>query len=800
MIKEIDIESFGSFEGFLWNQVRGEANVVVPLKPLNIIYGRNYSGKTTLSRVIRSLQEGKLPWKYESAKFNIKVDGKEIGPADLTTHGLDVRVYNRDFVSENLSFLFDHRDGAIETFAIVGEENNRVLEQIEVITEQLGSTEEQKGSRYAAAQAAEFARTATKRAADAATAIDDKLRKQANDVIKWDKLFGEPNYNIGSIKQDIQYIRTHDLESLAEREKSIKQDVLKQSALPDVVEPPAFPKKLLAIERTASNLLTRYITPARPLEDLLSEPLLQTWVKEGIKHHQDVRDTCAFCRQGLPSGLWDILGSHFSAESQALESEIDACLDDVRTELVAALDYQPIQLGSVYASVRDDLTSAQSVLELSYATYVADLRALEKSLGIRKASLFQALAVPLIASDLRGADVATESVRRVVQSNNSTTRSLSNDQKQARIALRRDNVLAFIKTIDLEAEEQKLSELVDTAKQAAESLSLATIVNGELEARLSALEVQLKDERKGAERVNEYLGHYFGHSGLRLEAVDLADASGVKFQINRSGAPAYHLSEGECSLIAFCYFMAKLSAPESKGKDLIIYIDDPISSLDSNHLFFMFSLIDTLIARPVGRNADGSNRYGYKQLFISTHSLDFLRYLKRLTHGKKGRQSFMIERHGSGSSRISPMPTYLEDYATEFNYLFHQIYNCSDRVQVGGSQERFYSFGNNLRKFFETYSYFKYPFVVGDRTDDLEAINRFFANDPLSAGVANRLHNELSHLRGQFERGMRPVDIPEIRSLASQVIDRLQAVDPIQFAGLLRSIGVELQAPAPQAG
>lgn len=39
-------------------------------------------------------------------------------------------------------------------------------------------------------------------------------------------------------------------------------------------------------------------------------------------------------------------------------------------------------------------------------------------------------------------------------------------------------------------------------------------------------------------------------------------------------------------------FIAKLEEPESKGKDLIIYIDDPFSSLDGNHIFFMFSLIE----------------------------------------------------------------------------------------------------------------------------------------------------------------------------------------------------------------
>src|SRR5690606_39389208 len=64
----------------------------------------------------------------------------------------------------------------------------------------------------------------------------------------------------------------------------------------------------------------------------------------------------------------------------------------------------------------------------------------------------------------------------------------------------------------------------------------------------------------------------------------------------------------------------------------------PISSLDSNHIFFMFSLIESLIAKPV-KKADGSNTYRYKQLFISTHNLDFLKYLKRSEERRVGKES-----------------------------------------------------------------------------------------------------------------------------------------------------------------
>jgi len=66
--------------------------------------------------------------------------------------------------------------------------------------------------------------------------------------------------------------------------------------------------------------------------------------------------------------------------------------------------------------------------------------------------------------------------------------------------------------------------------------------------------------------------------------------------------------------------MAKLEDIETKGSKPIIWIDDPISSLDSNHIFFVYSLINSEIVA----------KDDFEQLFVSTHNLDFLKYLKRL--------------------------------------------------------------------------------------------------------------------------------------------------------------------------
>ena len=257
----------------------------------------------------------------------------------------------------------------------------------------------------------------------------------------------------------------------------------------------------------------------------------------------------------------------------------------------------------------------------------------------------------------------------------------------------------------------------------------------------------------------------------------------------RGDQKAYNLSEGERNLIAFAYFVAKLEDVETVSEKPIIWIDDPISSLDANHVFFIFSLIDQQIVA----------KHQWTQLFISTHNLDFLRYLKRLHTneltisylGKKGDikqrniqiQRFLLERQGN-SSTISVMPKYMKEHVTEFNYLFHQIYKCSQAST--DNYELFYNFGNNARKFLEAYLYYKYP---DNDTDSLHSKMKRFFSDNCAATTIDRIDNELSHLGGLIERGMSISDNAEIKKCAQYILDTIKRKDSEQYDAFCKSIG-----------
>ncbi len=803
VINQIDIASFGSFQGLEWKKtVRDTGKNVKSFQRLNILYGRNYSGKTTLSRVFRALETQKIPVNYVGSSFTVYGEKGNVAHTGLAGHNYDVRVYNRDFVTDNLSFLVNQEiGGVIKTFAIVGEQNKEIDDAIAAIEAKLGSVEGKAGVRFDL-EAKRKDRDRTRSAHTAASnGLDDKLRSHAAEKIKKNPNFRSPVYNIEHIRRDIATTSKPDFVALTTEEQAGRIKLLKQEALPDITGTLAVTLKLDYLTSTAEPLLSKTITPTKAIEELLKDSALQLWVKQGMGHHREKRSTCAFCRQDLPHDIWQVLDEHFSKESGDLETSLDAAITAVTNEISTIAGLNALTGAQFYADERTAFEASSKALSQALAVYKKDLEALKKSLETRKNNLFQPVALKAPSHDAKEIARHVANINALIATSNGKSVTLEKDKSAARDALRLADVFAFADAIAYDKELARIATLKTTADTAGTAFTDAEKEIRDAETEVQTLRAKQKDERKGAERVNALLNNFFGHDGIKLEARDGADKATVKFEITRNGKSAYNLSEGECSLIAFCYFIAKLDAPESKGKDLIIYIDDPISSLDGNHIFFMFSLIESLITKPV-KNLHGSNSYRYKQLFISTHNLDFLKYLKRLSipmkkvpAGEGGKtksvsdhEHFMIERNGA-LSNIMLMPSYLKDYITEFHYLFHQIYKCKDQGAAADNHEPFFGFGNNLRKFLEAFLFFKFPYH-DDKNDSFERIKKFFGEEEETAvALVNRLNNEFSHLEAVPDRGFKPVEIPEIAKVANYVLDKIYASDKVQYNSLLKSIG-----------
>ena len=786
MIKRLNIPNFGSFSRFDWRNLVKRGHEPPEFKRLNILFGRNYSGKTTLSRIFRSLEVGQLPENYPDPDFKIITDSGTLTPQNISSHSLDIRVYNTDFVNENLSFLI-REDGEIRPFALIGSGNKEIEKRIQDIEEELGDEERETGKKYKLVQMGDEYLEKKKKADKAEEELNNKLRHYANVHIKKNRIYGEVNYHINDIKRDITTIREESISALEPSEVEEKTKLLQETLLPSIEHRVSFTPNYKVLHKNSVAILATRLRPTKPIQYLLENVLLQAWVKDGVSHHRG-RNFCGFCGQDLPRDFWEKLNAHFNKESSDLESKIKRQLELLEQE-IKSLEIDLPRRGSFYSSVYSEFRDAAKELAATLSLYEAENRKLLEALIARKDDIFTPKPLPDFKDHSEKIRDCIRELNEIIERNNRQTRTLSTDQKRARKGLRLSDVLNFINTIDLSGEEQKVRDLNEKAKNRKNDLDDFELHVRNLEEKRDALLTSLRDEKRGAEKVNEYLTHSFGLDSLRLVADEDEVESKYKFQIMRGDQPAYNMSEGERSLISFCYFLAKLEGTETEKDESIIYIDDPASSLDSNHIFFLFSLIESVLTKPK-KNSDGSNRYGYKQLFISTHNLDFLKYLKRLSapNKKNGAKEFFLVEKEKTSSSLRLMPRYLRDYQTEFIYLFHQIYECR---KPGASEENhqiLYSLGNNLRKFLEAYLFYKYPYI-DETSDSLERLRKFFGDDETATALANRVNNELSHLEAIFDRGMRPLDIPELSKVVSFVLNTMKEKDEEQYNSLLKSIG-----------
>ncbi|WP_222910360.1 AAA family ATPase [Pseudomonas sp. DNDY-54] len=638
------IKNIAVFKDFSWNDVvRDGGNNIAEFKKINIIYGRNYTGKTTLSRIVRSLETGllseKYPWPLYNVKFNKCPSVTQNNPLD---HGQVIRVFNEDFVRENLKFIVDYSK-SINSFAILGEDNAKIESEIADLELTLGSADNP-ASLVGKALKAELDHTkAVRDFGSKLETLEAKLKDKSNKPglgIKHNKFFGDANYNVGKIREDIKVVGSENYSPISQEKIGSHHKLLREDLKAEIRSLPRFELQYTSIATAAKQLLEREIKASAPLADLLSDAVLEVWVREGRDLHQDKRNTCGFCGGALPQELWEKLDKHFNQESEELREAINKLLAKIANEKQRAPSLLRVRTSDFYTAFHGELDKLQEDFERYSQEYIEALAEVEKLLVSRLADIYTKIS---FSHDLKPSNLSAVywSYETLAERSNAFAKALSNEQANARSELRLHEVYTFTKDIKYSEECKEIDALRDATAIALASKESAIAERDLIVGQVKKLKAELKDESKGAEKVNNYLNDFFGHNSLTLEAVEqrFNESATHRFEVIRNKERAFHLSEGECSLIAFCYFMAKLDDYETRGSQPIIWIDDPICSLDSNHIFFIYSLIHSDIASPEKylHGDEVKQRDKFKQLFISTHNLDFLKYLKRLpgAGGKK---------------------------------------------------------------------------------------------------------------------------------------------------------------------
>ena len=515
-IKRIkSIENLGVFHNFNWEDaLRGEAGNVADFSAINVIYGRNYSGKTTLSRIVRAMETGHMSDKFERPSLEVTLaDGQSVTHTDLAGHGKKIRVFNEDFVRDNLHFIANP-DESVEPFAILGDDNNKIEKEIHELEMELGSNEEgsQTGLYAEKIKAVEVYESEKK---DHKTA-NDSLEKQLGDKATDRKIgikykaerFGDQNYNIQKLKNDIRSVLDDGYQFPTDSETAQYEKLISEKTLDPM---PSFQAPSLSLSSfilRANKLLIKKISESDKIAELLNDAILNRWANEGRMLHKNKRDDCAFCGNPIDDDRWVKLDKHYDEESEKLEENIDSLIKDIEMEKTDVSSALKVDKRLFYSSFHDELEVFDRRLSEVLGKYLESLESLIGQLKERKSNILTPVhfSEPIdVSGDLEG---AWDSYHGIAQESDDFSNSLGKEQDEAKQALRLKEVFDYLVTVRYEGQLLTIDELkqkYDSAKKEKERIEKNISDKEEL---LASKRRELNDEEKGAKKVNEYLNNF----------------------------------------------------------------------------------------------------------------------------------------------------------------------------------------------------------------------------------------------------------------------------------------------------
>lgn len=583
MIDAISIEGIATY--------RGDCAEVRDLAEFNFFYGANGSGKTTISRVIADAASHptcSLTWKNGRA--------------------METLVYNRDFITT----VFTEADDLPGIFSL-GEDSAKLLSDIEEAKDKvkrltkerdqlkvtLDGEDGKTGKRGELVVAKESLRDACwLKRANLGDACREAFRGFLNDKAKFvDEVLR---------RQALKSTKRQTKEYLTQRGETIFGDQ------PLRVAPLAGLDcaKLSSIGEPA--LLKKPIVGKKDVDiDALIEKLGNSdWVKQGQAFLDASEDLCPFCQQQAPSSLRQSLNDYFDetyinglAEIEALQSAYRNVTDELLAALDALLAAPAAQLDATTLKDKRDTLAARIMTN----------RARLANKMKEPSSIVEFESTQTLAAEITG---LVEAASVAIASHNTLVSNYPAERKklvdECWTYLIDDELATELRTYGTKKEavnkaidgiETKLRALRTELTQATESLL-------ELQRKTTSIEPTIAS-------INGVL-RSFGFEGFQLAA---ADAPHCYKLVRADGSAAKNsLSEGERSFITFLYFYNLLQGSHDQSgatDDRIVVFDDPVSSLDSDVLFIVSTLIKRLQQEVL------SEKGPLKQLFVLTHNVYF---------------------------------------------------------------------------------------------------------------------------------------------------------------------------------
>ena len=744
-IKKIEsVTNFGQFQDFKWDE-----NNLKEFEKINFFYGWNYSGKTTLSRLFRCLELKKLHNDYPNASFKIEIDNGELTERNLNVD-YPIRVFNEDFIEDN--FDWNNENSEIEPVLILGKESKELEKTLKQKQSEKDNKEKQLKERESEKNGKE-------------RDLQSKLTNKASEIRNILSITNQREFDKSKLEDTINTIKDNFQEKvLSNEEVQTNQTILSSQKLDNV----SFPKinlKLTEFLDHVKTILEKKVSAQKIIDKLNQNPRLSQWVREGIELHKD-ETICQFCGNTLTTERIEELIKHFSKEFDALINTIKQKENEISNHLNEIDKYSLPDKARFYSEFQNEYENLSSNFNQLKLNYIESIKKLIGELNKKKEKPFEQLIIDQSINDTIEIELneLVKNIQEIINKHNKKTNSLEEEKQKAKEKLKLHYVAQYIQNENYFDKKQEIENLN----------SEINILNNEINKinnEITNIQNQIKASAIGARRLNELLNKFFNDDRLKIE-----NTSNGKYKLYRNNQIAKNLSTGERNIISLVYFFAKLEETNFDLSQAVIFIDDPVSSLDSHHIHSVYAFLSEKIKN-------------INQVLITTHNFDFFNLLKDMyrydLRDQKG-NFYLIKAMTNNQNRystIEKLPDLLLKFKSEYNYLFY-ILNKFNQSNDKNSFEQLYLLPNILRRFFEMYLFMRYP----NGKKFKEKVNKFFGNNTSNEKVmALKIMDEYSHEENP-EHSQRFPDIQELIKAINFVLDILKQKDKEHFDALEESI------------
>ena len=743
----LKIESLGLYKNFAWDNQCSKFN------QYNFFYGWNYSGKTTLSRIFKCLEDKKCHPDYSEMKFSIVAD--IVADNDILTQNdigknYPIRVFNEDFVKEN--FEWNNEQKEIEPVLILGEESiylENSLKNFESNKKEKTNEREKKGVEKSKKDQ-ELQKSQTDKASEIRSILNITNPKDF-DKTKLENKIDEikDNYN--------QFILAED-DYLKEKEK-LNEEVKEEINL-NVIK-----YNLEEFTKKINNILQKKISVQKIIEKLKENQKLSAWVRQGIDLHQNEK-YCQFCGNLLPENRLENLQQHFSIEYDNLIQEIDGLEKEINNFFENFKNFILPDSARFFKEFQSEYQNLVQKFNDEKKNFIDLKPVLLNELNRKREKPFDVLSLNIDNNQFQGAaeelNNRIKEIQLIIGKHNDKVNKLETIKKETKEKIIKHLVAKFIKDTNYFVKREEIKKL------GKEINKLGTEIES-INKEITNVNNQIKQSTIGVQKLNEYLESFFSDDKLKIELTENG-----KYKLYRNDSIAKNLSTGERNIISLIYFFAKLEETTFDKGNAIIFIDDPVSSLDSNHIHRINSLLTKKLPN-------------FGQVFITTHNYDFYNLLKDSCKNDLGNQKgnfyFIkkIKENGDYKSIIEDLPKTLLKFKSEYNYLFSVLLQfLSDKDNF----DQLFLMPNILRRFFEMYLFIRYP----DGEIYKKKADKFFNNDYLSEKhTALKIMDEYSHEQNP-EHATKFPDIQELGESINFILNKIKKNDETHYNALIMSL------------